>query len=773
MDTHNPLNTVALRYQAIYLDISRDGIDMTSGITAPVTAFIARLAENGFSVTEELLHALNAVPVGTLVDITRHISDVMGVNLNWAPLVKGWNVPTGETRFDHLVTLLANLLKNHMDISGTTLPCGHLIPQGTFPIERYNGCPFCGTPFATTNWVYQGQSSKLRLLRLFTAADLECAYRALLESATPLDATQLESVGQLLQVLPLPSDVVINMKETLMLVVHHLVEQGRDTEAGTLLRTPTDVLRYLWYEKTGKVQIIEPRTLTHHARKLYSHMWAPLDRGADAAQAMRHQLRLKYDRRMCRRIAQWLTALPMSAEQAAEMMNPKRGMWVRMIHALRLGEYSRRQGFEPLARLLDVFYRHDYSTWQGRVDHARRSNAPDTVLSLLQQRPGTFSRCLFATMLHYGASRTLKTFDAVSDRLPARLLLSLCNNAQEYFAPTSGRWARPIIGGFRAIEPNKLLQLYSASDCQRMILGVMDIFRQSMARRFAAQPTKGGTIYIDPALNDIPVAVGDRSTTIQDTACALQGTRFKVEGDNVRLFMQWGKGLHAQHLDMDLSCAIALRESHHLPGAQGRRLNRESTSRQTLFCAFNNLVCVGAKHSGDIRSIPEMVGTAEYIELSLPELEQAGASYVTFTCNAYSHGAISPNLVVGWMSAEHPMQISEETGVAYDPSCVQHMVRISKGNLSKGLVFGVLDVARREIVWLEIPFDGQTLGGLDTDSVTAYLKRLRDKVTVGELLALKAEAQSLKPAKSADLADESYTLEWALDPAQVTRLLAL
>ena len=135
---------------------------------------------------------------------------------------------------------------------------------------------------------------------------------------------------------------------------------------------------------------------------------------------------------------------------------------------------------------------------------------------------------------------------------------------------------------------------------------------------------------------------------------------------------------------MDLSCRIAY------------------PNGDTEYCYYGNLTCVGAKHSGDIQSIPDMVGTAEYIELSLPELEKAGAQYVTFACNAYSCGELSPNLVVGWMDSANPMKLSEESGVAYDPSCVQHMVRISEGNLSKGLVFGVLDVAKREIIWLDV-----------------------------------------------------------------------
>ena len=167
-----------------------------------------------------------------------------------------------------------------------------------------------------------------------------------------------------------------------------------------------------------------------------------------------------------------------------------------------------------------------------------------------------------------------------------------------------------------------------------------------------------------------------------------------------------------------------------------------------------------------------MVGTAEYIELSLPELEAAGATYVTFTCNAYSTGALSPNLVVGWMNSSYPMKISEKKGVAYDPSCVQHMVRISEGNLSKGLVFGILDVAKREIVWLEMPFTAQTLRGADSESVEALLRRLESKLSIGQLLDVKAAAQHLTRVEQPEAADEAYTYEWALNPAEVTKLLS-
>ena len=339
------LDKVALRYRALFLDIDRSGIDMKSAPSPSAMAFATSLHQIGFYASEELLHAISMVSTERLADITKTMNRVMGVDLNWAPLVKGWNVPTGETPADHFITWIANIFADKADIEGTRLPCGHIIPEGTFPLERYNGCPFCGTPFAVSDVVYKGQTSKLKELRLFTMTDLKHLLATILASPTPLDGTQKDTLDMLLQELGLPDDVDITMKETAMLVVKLLAEQGKPEEASTLLQTPNDILRYLWFEKTGYLQIIEPRTLMAHARKLYSHIWEPLDNGADAARAMKEKLMLKYDRRSCKTVADWLNSLPMSAEQAAENMNPKREMWVRMIRALRLGEYSRKKGY--------------------------------------------------------------------------------------------------------------------------------------------------------------------------------------------------------------------------------------------------------------------------------------------------------------------------------------------------------------------------------------------------------------------------------------------
>jgi len=589
------------------------------------------------------------------------------------------------------------------------------------------------------------------VLELWQEKELNVFFGDLLESRTALDATQADSLKILLTELPLPA-VGIKMKETLMLVIDTLVEQDRAQEAQIYFSAPNDILRYLWYKKTGFLQIIEPKTLIRKAGRNNAHLCNALDKSRSAAQAKREELKLKYTRRECKMVALWLNNLAMTPEKSCEMMHSKREMWVRMIRALRLAEYARKPGFENLKELMDVFYCQAYTVWQGEVERSRLKADAAQTFALLKQRPGMFARSLFANMLWFGPEETLAAFKEVVHLLPARLVVTLGMYAESYFEQGHKRMVKPLGGNALLIEPHYLVSLYMEDQLKEMVKEVQDLCKEVVAARFANAGAGSGnaSMYIDPMLFHIPLSIGDRSETVQDTSCALQGTRFPVEGDKVRLFMQWGKGLPAQHLDMDLSCHITLPST-------------------TEVCSYFNLTVIGAKHSGDIRSIPDKKGTAEYIELDLNELSRVGAQYVAFTCNAYSNGAISPNLVVGWMNSAYPMKISERNGVAYAPSCVQHQVRVSQ-SVQKGLVFGVLKVKEREVVWLEIPFGGQTVLSLDIQTIEKYLDKLEAKTTVGELLAIKAQAQGLKLADTPE-ADEVYTREWALNTAAVTKLL--
>ncbi|MDX6183995.1 hypothetical protein SGQ44_17455 [Flavobacterium sp. Fl-77] len=736
---------ISLRQNAIFVpsEMIANDIKNLSGTTSVLVANVSKL---GFTFSEALLHALNNVNPNYKVEVLDVLKEVLGTDKNWTPLVKEWNIPTGESLLDHILTFFWNVLNVK---SGTTLQCGHIIPDRTFPLERYNGCPFCGTPFEFGEIENFGQGSKLKVLDLWTENQLEDFYKSLLQSKTALDATQVESLKTSLKYLPLPkTDIAI--KETLMLVIDVLIEQGQAENAAQYFKTPTDILRYLWFKNTGLLQIIEPKTIIKRTAKNETHFYEFMDASAKAKIAAQKDLKLKYSRKECLMVATWLNNLDMEVETMCEIMHPKRGMWVRFIRALRLAEYSKRKGFEKLSFLMDVFYNQVYDVWQSKVNTSRLKFDADKTFALLKQRPGLFARSLFSNMLWFGADESVAHFSEIIDKVPARLVFTLNMYAQNYFDPNMQRSVKPLGGTNKRVNPNALLKLYENYQLEAMKKQVEDLCLLAMKKRFAAITNTNKTIYIDPQLYNIPVSIGDRSETVQDLPVALMGTRFPIEGNEVRLFMQWGKDLPAQHLDMDLSCHIAYENS-------------------TDICSYSRLETVGCKHSGDIRSIPSKIGTAEYININIDDLAKAKAKFVTFTCNAYSNGSISPNLVVGWMNSKHPMRISEKTGVAYDPSCVDHQVRVTQ-NVAKGLVFGVLDVAKREIVWLEMTFGGQVVQGLDSKGVQALLAKLSSKLNIGNLLQLKAEAQGLTITEN-ETADEVYTAQWAMNPAVVTQLL--
>lgn len=742
----NELIKAALRQQALYLPVAENSIESNDTVKSSFE-LVSNIAILGYTVSENVLKALHKTSAAYKYILYQALCDVKGINKNWTPLVKGWDVPTGESRIDHIATWIVNIFKWNV---GETLPCGHIIPEGTFPLERYNGCPFCGTPFLFDQLELKSQGSGKLVLELWTEENAKEFLIDLLQSKTALDATQQQTAKALLQNFGLPH-VQIVMKETAVLAIDFFVAHNEAAKAQQFFQTPADILRYLWYKHTGFIQLVEPKTIIKKSRENNSGWNVNRDGAKKNIRKSKENLKLKYSRTQAKMVAAWMNALELPVEKSCEIMHPKRGIWVRMIRALRLAELSRKEGFEKLKDLLDEFYNETYFVWQGAVEENRKKFNEAELVALLQQRPGMFARSLFSNMLWFGYQNIVNAFGAVIDKVPARLIFTLNAYAKNYFEKNGNRVVKPLGGYSKTVKNNPLLLNYTEEDLIKMQEGIEDLCIKAMTNRFKNQATKSKTIFIEEALYKIPVSIGDRTETVQDIPAALMGTSFALLGNTVRLFMQWGMGMPAQHLDMDLSACIIFNDG------------------TTTFCSYANLLETGCKHSGDIRAIPDNIGTAEYIDIDVAELEKANAQYVVFTSNAYTKGSLSPSMTVGWMDSKYPMSISEISGVAYDPSCVQHQVRVTQ-SLAKGLIFGVLKLESKEIIWLEMSFAGQLVQGINKKTVELMLNKLSSKLNIGALLKLKARAQGLEIINT-DTADENYTMEWARNTAAVTQLL--
>lgn len=760
---------VALRYGGIYVDVDREELGEADYCpTLEVMGLLEELARCGYTLTEEAMHALSRQSPEKLMQITVLLRDIFHLDLNWAPLVADWQRGIKACFWDYVVTDVVNNAPFKNQVKGTHLPCGHVIPDGRFNLNRYNGCPYCGTPFRLSDTVLSGETIRLKELKLMAPEDMLHLFKGLVKSPVALDATQFDSLQILIMgvdTLDMPKGSDIPVRQNRIVVAAEMVRRGLFELSGEYLESPADVLRYIWFIKLGRADIIPLKVLLKRA----AHWKGIFPQGpyygghTDYQQQMADLMKLKFSRSDCRIIAEWLNSMEMTPEKMAEVMHPQREIWVRMIRAARLAEYARRKGFVKLARLTDIFYRGDYDVWQGRLDRAQRENDAARVLAQLKTRPGLFARALYSTMLRFGAEPVIQAFKEVAMQVPARLMLSLLNASESYFDVNHTRYGSSILGKRKDIGRNPKLLPYSDAQLTDMQESIKRLFLENMSERYRLQaeepdvkeaiaPLKG--VWIAPELFDIPFSVGDRAATIQGISCYPMGTRFKVEGDKVRLFLHWGKGMPAQHLDLDLSATVIYFDL-----------------LQT--CSFSCLEVLGAKHSGDIRSIPDQVGTAEYIELNIPELREAGARFVTFHSFAYSDGALCP-ATVGWMNAASPMIVHENTGVAYDPATVQQMVAIPENLVAKGLTFGLLDVTTSIITWLELPNDDQVAEQVEIDSILGLLDKLRNKISVGTLLALRAKAQGL-PVVDKVPEDPSaiyaYPDSWASDPANLASLL--
>jgi len=657
---------IGLRQNAVYLPQKVLAKNGATELQFSTTQLVVRCAKLGFSFSEPLLQQMNGLLPNQQLDLLKFLGEIKGVNKNWTPLIKDWHIAESLNWFDQLATRFANLFNLK---KGTKLACGHSVSTAVFPLERYNGCPLCGMPFQFEDLVLNESKHPLTVLDLWVEADIQQYMTTLLQSPVALNAVQVDDLKILLAYFELPESIEIKMKESKMLVVDALVSKQKLKAAGTFLKDPGEILRYLWHKHTGKLQNVEPKVIVQKLHKNSIAHWANGKQIKTPLAYAKASLKLKFKRSECKMYATWLNQIKLPIAKQCELMHPKRGVWVRVIRALRLTEYSKKKDYEQLAELLDAFYNKNYEVWNGEVQKSRMQYDAEATFGLLKQKPGAFARSLFANMLWYGEETAVQHFKQVSNEVPLRLLLSLNMYAPLYFDKTGNRIVKTPSGLSKRIPKNQLVQLFEQQALDKAKVAVKDLTLDAIAKNYSGKKNEANTIFIDEQLYNIPLAIGDRVEQLQDVNPTLMGTTFKVKGDKVRLFMNWGKGMKAQHLDMDLSCSIAYEN----------RIDR---------CSYQKLITTGCKHSGDIQHIPNKVGTAEYIEIDLSALANKQAKYVCFTCNAYTSGSLNANMVVGWMNSEFPMKVSKN-GVAYDPTAVQHQIRITEG-LTKGLLFGVL-----------------------------------------------------------------------------------
>ena len=107
---------VSIRQKAVYIPE-----EITTGsnksISETTSVLVANASKLGFAFSEELLHALNNVTPNNKLELLETLKEITGVNTNWTPLVKEWNIPTGESVIDHIITLFGTIFQTKKGLS--------------------------------------------------------------------------------------------------------------------------------------------------------------------------------------------------------------------------------------------------------------------------------------------------------------------------------------------------------------------------------------------------------------------------------------------------------------------------------------------------------------------------------------------------------------------------------------------------------------------------------------------------------------------------------
>jgi hypothetical protein len=347
-----------------------------------------------------------------------------------------------------------------------------------------------------------------------------------------------------------------------------------------------------------------------------------------------------------------------------------RGKWIRLFHALHVGDYSER--LWKIAK--KVRNNETIETFNGKVETALANGETIVAATLLAQRPGEFARRILSVLSLKGVTKTrlqvIEMFADVIDRVPTRNLLQLRGmvhargrgdvDLRVAFPKGSTQNAIAIRDQRRRLAPSVYKDLSTAIDA-------------SLLKRFGDLDTLGN-VWIDPRLDECPLPTQQRSASVSEWSVA-RGTQLPLGDKNfLRLFIYWVGN------DIDLSATF-----HDENFEERAHISYTALRNGTL----------RAWHSGDITYAPD--GASEFIDVDINGALAAGVRYVVMNVYVFSGPNFSEHKSVyaGWMTRDKP-----HSNEIYEPATVQQKIDLQQQ--SRNAIPVVFDLQERRAIWVDL-----------------------------------------------------------------------
>lgn len=455
----------------------------------------------------------------------------------------------------------------------------------------------------------------------------------------------------------------ISQKENLAFV-GNLVLQS-DLDFNNLMAhqfdTPTDVLRLCAAMFGGDVSLAKPLKVGKLSRPMRKALMATLER----------QLINTQDK-----------------DQLVENFFTYREMWVRVGHALHVGEHANK--FPMLAGIFkDLRDNNKPVTFNSQVEELISSSKIDEATQLLVTRPGVFARhlnrLLGSSSDIFVQSNVLNKFSQTASSVSTPVLLQLHSHFLNQHEKT-----------VRSFMPKGGLSKLFVSEAEhkpldkKLAMQIAQICDENLVERFKSFPDLGN-VYVDESLKLQNVPFAQRSSS-KSLASVARGSRFDVEQEEketIRLFLWWnenglnkeGKPYTSGRVDIDLSCVIM-----------------DKNYKEIEVCSYFNLYDYSGEgafaHSGDIVSAPN--GACEFIDINLKKLSPE-ARYIVMTISSYTQQKYCdlPECFAGWMMREKP-----QAGEIFDARTVKNKVDLTSE--STQMMPAIFDIEKNQFIWADI-----------------------------------------------------------------------
>lgn len=438
----------------------------------------------------------------------------------------------------------------------------------------------------------QPETIKWKTLGVVTSNEVDGIFTKLLASADSISAEGKAAIAWFIQNnrdTKVPSS--IPFKENACIVAAEYLKQNKPF--GSILKTPTDVLRMATYLSDGDVSLAEPTKFKTLPRATRRALVKALGNRYQEEDFLRHKEK-----------------------------------WVRLFHNLHVGDYDAK--LYQVAKKLREHVK--IPTFNGRVANAIQNRNLIGVIDLLKTRPGEYARKLsyLMTTFTHGRTKIINGFSRTINEVPMRNLLQLWGSMKTRVDDVEKRVVFPKGQVSKAMVVHNTLPKLP----KHRVNEVNTLIEECLVTRLNALDPLG-KVWIDPRLSGCPLPTGMRSASANIREVA-RGTRLPIGDKNtLRFFIYWVGN------DIDLSASFHDEDFNMIERISFYNLRNGGLK---------------ACHSGDITRAPQGASEFIDVDIDSALKYDSKIRYVAMMVYVYSGPSFAEHdtCFAGWMTRDYP-----------------------------------------------------------------------------------------------------------------------